>query len=96
MELCNKILKFTQKKKKKLNASNLHQGEFTVFLRILFSSLFLATLGLWCCEQASSSCGEWGSSVAVHRFLVEMASLCFGAQALGMRAFVVAACQLSS
>ena len=59
VEFYNKILKFTQKKNY-LNASNLHQGQFTVFLKILFSCLLLAALGLCCCEWAFSSCGERG------------------------------------
>ena len=37
---------------------------------------FLAVLGLRCCTQAFSSCGEWGLLfVAVHRLLIEVASL---------------------
>ena len=38
--------------------------------------LFLAMLGLRCCTQAFSSCGEWGLLfVAVHRLLIVVASL---------------------
>ena len=54
-------------------------------------------LGLRCCAQAFSSCGERGLLfVAVCRFLIAVASLCCGAQALGMRASVVVAHGLSS
>ena len=53
-------------------------------------------LSLCCCVQAFSSCGEWRLLFpVVHRLLIVMASLC-GAQALGMRASVVAAHRLSS
>ena len=41
-----------------------------------FFYLFLAALGLHCCAQAFSSCGAWGLLfVAVHRFLIAVASL---------------------
>ena len=43
---------------------------------ILFIYLFLATLGLRCCMQAFSSCGEQGLLfAAVHRLLIAVASL---------------------
>ena len=59
--------------------------------------LFLAVLGLRCCARAFSSCGERGLLfVAVCRLLIVVASLVCGAQALGTRASVVAACGLSS
>ena len=42
----------------------------------LFIYLFLAALGLRCCAQAFSSCGEWGLLfVAVHGLLTAVASL---------------------
>ena len=42
----------------------------------LFIYLFLAALGLCCCKQAFSSCGEWGLLfVAVHGLLIAVASL---------------------
>ena len=44
----------------------------------LFIYLFLAVLGLRCCVQAFSSCGEHGLSLlflAVHRLLIVVASL---------------------
>ena len=45
------------------------------FLKILIN-LFLAALGLHCCAQAFSSCGEWGLLfIAVHGFLIAVASL---------------------
>ena len=41
-----------------------------------FIYLFLAALGLRCCSQAFSSCGEWGLLfVAVHGLLIVVASL---------------------
>ena len=63
----------------------------------LFIYLFLALLGLRCCAWAFSSCCERGLLfVAVLRFLIAVASLCCGAQALGARASVVVARGLSS
>ena len=42
----------------------------------LFIYLFLAVLGLRCCAQAFSSCGEQGLLfIAVHRLLIVVASL---------------------
>ena len=42
----------------------------------LFIYLFLAALGLRCCAQAFSSCGEWGLLfVVVCRLLIAVASL---------------------
>ena len=36
----------------------------------------MAVLGLYCCMQASSSCGKWGLFlIAVDELLIEMASL---------------------
>ena len=62
----------------------------------LFVVVFLAVLGLRCCARAFSRCGEWGLLfVAVRGLPVAVASRC-GARALGVRASVVAACQLSS
>ena len=46
------------------------------FLNKFIIYLFLAVLGLRCCVQASSSCGEWGLLfIAVRRLLIAMASL---------------------
>ena len=43
---------------------------------IYFIYLFLAALGLRCCVQASSSCGEQGLLfVAVRKLLIAVASL---------------------
>ena len=62
----------------------------------VFIYLFLAALGLRCCAQAFSSCGEWGLLfIVVHGLLIAVASHC-GAQALGVQASVVVACGLSS
>ena len=67
------------------------------FFKIFFLSFLLAALVLRCCTRAFSSCGERGLLfVAVHGLLIAVASLCRGAQALGMRAAVVVACGLSS
>ena len=60
-------------------------NSFFLNLFILFY-LFLAVLGLCCCEWVFSSCGEQGLLlVVVHRLLIVVASRC-GARALGMRA----------
>ena len=51
------------------------------FLKInfLFLNFFLAALGLHCCTQAFSSCGERGLLfTAVHRLLIAVASLVAG------------------
>ena len=53
-------------------SSDLRDYSFLVF----FLYLFLAALGLRCCVQAFSSCGEQGLLfVAVHRLLIVVASL---------------------
>ena len=57
----------------------------------IFLNLFLAALGLHCCVQAFSSCGERGLLfIAAHRLLVAVASRC-RARALGAWASVVVA-----
>ena len=57
----------------------------------------MAALGLRCCTQAFSSCGEQGLLfVVVHRLLIAVASLVVEHWALGTRASVVAAFRLSS
>ena len=57
----------------------------------------MAALGLRCCLQAFSSCGQRGLlSVAVRRLLIAVALLCCGAWALGAQASVVVARELSS
>ena len=49
---------------------------FFFFDKFIFIYLFLAVLGLRCCAQAFSSCGEWGLLfVAVHGLLIAVASL---------------------
>ena len=61
-----------------------------------FIYIFLAVLGLCCCTQAFSSCGEQGLLfVSVHGHLIAIASLVMS-QALGMRASVVVARGFSS
>ena len=46
------------------------------FLFFVLTYLFLAVLGLRCCAQAFSSCGEWGPLFfAVRRLLIAVASL---------------------
>ena len=58
--------------------------------------LFLAALGVRCCVQAFSSCGEQGLLiVAVHGLLTAVASG-WGARALGVQASVVVAHRLRS
>ena len=48
----------------------------SVFLKIILFYLFLAALGLRCCAQAFSSCGEQGLLfVAVRGLLIVVASL---------------------
>ena len=55
--------------------------------------LFLAVLGLCCCEGFSLVAASGGySPVAVHRFLI--AVTCRGAQALRIQALLVAAPEL--
>ena len=56
----------------------------------------MAALGLCCCVQAFSSCRERGLLFVAVCGLIVVASLCYGAQALGTRAAVVAARGLSS
>ena len=57
-----------------------------------FIYLFLAGLGLCCCVQAFSSCGEQGLLfIVVHGILIAVASLVAGARALSTRASVVVA-----
>ena len=59
------------------------------FFKLIY--LFLTALGLSCCAQAFSSCGEWGLLfIAVHGLLIVVASHC-GARALGVQASVVVA-----
>ena len=49
---------------------------FSLIIIYLFIFIFLAALGLHCCMQAFSSCGERGLLfVAVRRLLIVMASL---------------------
>ena len=69
------------------------QSAFLKFIYLIY--VFLAALGLRCCAQAFSSCGERGLLfVVVHGLLIAVASR--GAQALGARASVVVARGLSS
>ena len=71
-------------------------GEFFFLFINLFIYLFLAVSDLRCCVWAFSSCGERGLLfVVVHGLLIEVASLCCGAQALGVQASVVVARGLS-
>ena len=70
---------------------------FILLFKNKFIYLFLAALGLRCCTQAFSSCGERGLLfVVVHGLLIAVASLCCGARALGAWASVVVARGLSS
>ena len=57
-----------------------------------FFFFFLPALGLRCCVQAFSSCGEQGLLfVAVRGLRIAVASLCCGAWTLGAQASVVVA-----
>ena len=57
---------------------------FGVFFWLLLLLLFFAALSLRCCMRAFSSCGEQGLLfIAVCVLLIVVASLCYGAQALG-------------
>ena len=49
----------------------LHCGVFLIFLIYLFST----ALGLHCCMQAFSNCGEWGLLVMVHGLLIAVTCL---------------------
>ena len=81
-------------KKSSLLRYNLHTVKDILFF---FFNLFLAALGICCCVRAFFSCGERGLLfVAVHRLLIVVAFLCWGAWALGTWASVVAARGLSS
>ena len=66
------------------------------FLKNKFIYLFLAALGLCCCAQAFSSCGERGLLFVVVHGLIVVASLCCRARALGAWASVVMAHGLHS
>ena len=68
------------------------------FINLFFIYLFLAALGLHCCEQAFSSCGELGLLfIAVRGLLIAVASLvACRAWALGTRASVAVTRGLSS
>ena len=54
------------------------------FKKIFFLNLFMAVLGLPCCAQAFSSCGERASHCS--------GLSCFGVRAPGVSASVVAEC----
>ena len=67
---------------------------FNRFIYFIICFYFLAALGLRCCAQAFSSCGEQGLLfVAVCGLLIAVASRC-RARALGTRDSVVVACGL--
>ena len=64
------------------------EGSPVFFFFFFFIYLFLAALGLHCCAQAFSSCGEQGLLfIVVRRLLIAVA--CCGARALGAWASVV-------
>ena len=62
---------------------------FFVLLKNLFIYLLMAVLGLHCCAQAFSSCGEWGLLFLAVRGLHCGGCSCWGARALGVQASVV-------
>ena len=83
----------------------MNMGCFSIYLFIhsfiyfinLFIYLFLAALGLCCCAQAFSSCGEQGLLfVVVRELLIAVASLVVEHRLQGMQASVVVACGLWS
>ena len=64
---------------------------------VFFKFFFWLRWVFCCCARAFSGCGEWGLFfVAVRGLFIEVASLCCGAQALGVWASVVVAYRLSS
>ena len=68
---------------------------FGFFFKDLF--IYLAVLGLRCCAQAFSSCGERGATLHCGAWASQCGGFsCCGAWALGMRASVVASGRLSS
>ena len=55
---------------------SLHKQQIFFLISLFYFYLFLAVLGLCCCMQAFSSCGEWGLLfVAVRGLLIAVASL---------------------
>ena len=69
---------------------------FLLFLTVCSFIFFLAVLGLHCCAQAFSSCGERGPLfIAVRGLLIAVASLVVGT-ALGVWTSVVLVRRLSS
>ena len=59
-----------------LGTYDYHCPVFFFLINYLFIYLFLAALGLRCCAQAFSSCGEWGLLfIAVRGLLIAVASL---------------------
>ena len=75
----------------------MHLLDRLVFVFVLFIYLFMAALGLRCCMQAFSSCGERGATLhhGVRASHCRGFS-CFGAPAVGVWASVVVARGLSS
>ena len=62
-------------------------------LIFIFIYLFMAALGLRCCVQAFSSCGEWGATLRCGVWASHCGCFsCCGARTLGARASVVVAC----
>ena len=58
-----------------LGSTDVTAGQNRHFMFLFLFLFFLAVLGLRCCAQAFSSCGEWGLLfVAVHGFLTAVAS----------------------
>ena len=78
--------------------SKLTHAHFVLFcFYYLFIYLFLAALGLHCCAQAFSSCGERGATLHCGARASHFGGFsCCGARVLGARASVVVARRLSS
>ena len=71
---------------------------FFLFILLNFMSVILLVgLGLRCCTWAFCSCGKWRLLCSFNAWASHCRNFsCCGAQALGVRASVVAACGLSS
>ena len=67
---------------------------FFFFINIFYLFIYFRLSWVFIAARAFSSCDEWGLLFVARGFLIAVASLCCGAQALGARASVVVACGL--
>ena len=95
MKICDNVIQSVKHFGQHLTCTS-HSNVFGFLKNILFIYLFLAGLGLCCCTQPFSSCGEQGLLCCSARASHCSGFSCCRAQALGMRASVVAARGLSS